>query len=489
MITWMQRHRKYLVITIWISTIAFIGAGFVGWGQYSYGDKAGAVAKVGDVSITAAELQQSYSNLFNQYNQLFQGKLDEKQAKQFGLQKQALRQLVNQALILNLAESYGLIITDEELWNLIKSQPSFAKDGTFDKTVYAEVLKQNRLTIKEYEASMKKELLIQKTLYLLASSEAKTIEEKTLGSALGVSDKINYKLLTPEMISLSANEAELKSFWEKHQNDFKTAPSYEISYVTQAPVTTAPSAQEISDYYDMNRQMLKDATGKILSLNEAQTMIIAALNDKATEKEALRLYIDYKKDELKSGTLPQKATINASTTTFSPELTKEIMDLNDQKPFLKPRKVGNDYIIVKLDKMDPSRPMTYEEAKTNVSALYLSEAKKTKLQELATNSYKTFSGTTTDFVTRNDSTKIGGLSTPEATEFLNKLFASKQKQGFITLENGNVIMYNVLEQKLLQDKTLADGNAVLKLKGSLLDQGLIKALESKYPVEIYVEGI
>ena len=75
----MQRHRKYLVITIWISTIAFIGAGFVGWGQYSYGDKAGAVAKVGDISITSAELQRSYSNLFNQYNQLFQGKFDEKQ--------------------------------------------------------------------------------------------------------------------------------------------------------------------------------------------------------------------------------------------------------------------------------------------------------------------------------------------------------------------------------------------------------------------------
>ena len=76
MITWMQRHRKYLVITIWISTIAFIGAGFVGWGEYKYGDKAGAVAKVGTITITQEELQKSYSTLFNQYNQMFQGKLD-----------------------------------------------------------------------------------------------------------------------------------------------------------------------------------------------------------------------------------------------------------------------------------------------------------------------------------------------------------------------------------------------------------------------------
>ena len=119
----------------------------------------------------------------------------------------------------------------------------------------------------------------------------------------------------------------------------------------------------------------------------------------------------------------------------------------------------------------------------------MNQAKKTKLQELAQNSFKTFNGTTSDFLSRSDNDKISGLSPQEGSEFLTKLFGSKQKQGFITLESGNVIMYNVLEQKLLQDKTLADENAVAKLKGSLLDQGLIKTLESKYPVEIYVEGI
>ena len=43
MITWMQRHKKWLVITIWISTIAFVGAGFVGWGSYEYGKQGGVV--------------------------------------------------------------------------------------------------------------------------------------------------------------------------------------------------------------------------------------------------------------------------------------------------------------------------------------------------------------------------------------------------------------------------------------------------------------
>ncbi|MFZ2890333.1 peptidylprolyl isomerase, partial [Sulfuricurvum sp.] len=330
MITWMQRHRKYLVITIWISTIAFIGAGFVGWGQYSYGDKAGAVAKVGEISITSAELQKSYSTLFNQYNQLFQGKFDENQAKTFGLQRQALRQLVNQALILNLAQSYNLSVTDEELWNIIKSQPVFSKDGTFDKTVYANTLKQNRLTIKEYEESMKKELLIQKTLYLLASGNH-PLEEKALSSALGVADRINYKILTPNMIDLTPDETTLKAFWEKHKNEFMSEPTFEVAYVTQTPTTTIPSAKEIRNYYDMNHQSLKDPSGKIFSLDDAQGRIIAALNDKATEKEALRLYIDYKKGSLDQAVAVKKATVTSSTSPFDPVLTKEVMELSSTK--------------------------------------------------------------------------------------------------------------------------------------------------------------
>ncbi|KFN38538.1 MAG: peptidylprolyl isomerase [Sulfuricurvum sp. MLSB] len=488
MITWMQRHRKYLVVTIWISTIAFIGAGFVGWGQYSYGDKAGAVAKVGDRTITAEELQKSYSNLFNQYNQVFQGKMDEKMAQQLGLQRQALRQLVNQALVLNLADSYGMVVSDKELSDVIQSQPMFFNEGSFDKAVYEKALSDNRMTKKEYEESLRKELLIQKTLYMLASN-SRTYETKTLTSALGVSDKISYKLLTPEMVNLTENEAGLKAFWEKRKKEFKTEPVYEIAYVRQASLSLAPDEKQISEYYEANRLTFKDAAGKIIPLADARSMIIAALNDKATEKEALRLYIDYKKGQLNPAVTPEKTAVTASASAFDAKLTKEIMALTEQKPYLKPRKAGNDYVIAKLEKFIPARTKTYEEAKTQANILYTAELKKEKLQELAKNSYRSFSGMTTDFITRADSSALPGLTQQEASEFLSKLFTSKQKQGFITLESGNVIIYNVLEQKLLQTKTIADETAVAKLKGDVLDQGLIKVLENKYPVEIYVEGI
>jgi len=167
MITWMQRHKKYLIITIWISTIAFVGAGFVGWGQYSYGDKAGSIAKVGQIEISRGELQKSYSNLYNQYNQIFQGNFDEEKAKTFGLQKQALQQLLDQSLILNLASSYDLQISDQELLAEIKTQEYFFDKGVFDKEIYKQVLSKNNLSMKDYESDVKRQLLIQKTLKLL----------------------------------------------------------------------------------------------------------------------------------------------------------------------------------------------------------------------------------------------------------------------------------------------------------------------------------
>jgi len=450
MITWMQRHRKYLVITIWISTIAFIGAGFVGWGQYDYGDKAGAVAKVGEVSITAQELQKSYSNLFNQYNQLFQGKLDEAQAKQFGLQRQALKNLVDQALILNLAASYGLQVSDSELLTLIKSQSSFIKNGAFNKQLYTDLLRQNHLTTKEYEESMRRELLIQKTLYLFAPTVS-PMEKSTVAYAMGIADKVEYKLLSPDSVSVTPDEVALKQYWEKNKAQFKKPASYELSVVRSPIVTT--------------------------------------LSDDHGQKEALRTYIDFKKGTLPSSVTVEKMSISADSTSLPPELLKEITGINAAKPFLKPRKVGNDYLVIKLDKANPSSAKTYEEAKGEALVGYTAQMKKTKIQAVAQESIKTFHGTVSAFIQHTENVVLGGLSTAESAEFVEKLFGSQQKQGFFTLKSGNVILYTILEQKLLQDSTRADENAVMKLKGNVLNQKLLKELESKYPIEIYAKGI
>lgn len=488
MITWMQRHRKYLVVTMWISAIAFIGAGFVGWGQYSYGEKATAVAKVGDIEISMRELQQSYSRLYSQYNKIFQGNFDEAQAKRLGLQQQAIRGLIDQALVLNLAESYSLRVTDEELLALITSENAFTKDGKFDKSVYQQVLRQNNLSIQEYERDLKKSLLLQKTLRLF-SQKSHPIENEVIRAAEDIADKIEYKVLTTAMIDVDDSEAAIKRYWEEHKQDFMTLPSYGLSVVTQPSLTTPEDGAAMQEYYNAHRHDFKGPDGKLLEFDQATRMIHKALDEKATHKEALRTYIAFKKGELDPAIKVSALTIDERSNPYSSELFTEIAALTPEAPFLKPRKTDAGYVIIKLEKSIPAEVKSFEAAKDEVTDVYTQRQRQDELQTLARSSLETFQGTESPYMTRTYKDVLEGLEPAESSQFLNALFDQQEKRGSITITNDKVVLFNVLEQKLLTESKTDQENNVLRLKATLLDQGLVRLLESKYSVEIYMGGL
>jgi len=473
---------------MWISAIAFIGAGFVGWGQYSYGEKASAVAKVGNIDISMRELQQSYSRLYSQYNKMLKGNFDEAQAKSFGLQQQALKQLVDQALILNLAESYGLRITNEELLNAIMSEKAFTKDGTFDKTVYQKVLRQNSLSIQEYENDLKKSLLIQKTM-MLFTQKAHPLENKVINNALNIADKINYKILTSDMVTPDESDEALKSYWESHQQDYMTLPVYNLSVLTQKPVTAERDEASLQEYFKSNRHDFTGDNGKLLEFEEAKLKVAAALDNKATHKAALRSYIAFKKSKLDPSETVTTLSIDQQSSPYPAELFTEISALTPDAPYLKPRQHDGGYVIIKLESITPASAKTYALAKNDVRRDYVLQQKQVKLQELAKNSLAHFSGQTTPFVTREYAEPLKGLDKAESTQFLTNLFDQQEKRGAITINNQKIILFDILEQKLLQTSKTDHEQSVLRLKATLLDQGLIKLLESKHAVEIYIEGL
>jgi len=487
MITWMQRHKKYLIVTIWISTIAFVGAGFVGWGQYSYGDKAGAVAKVGNVEITMGELQKAYSRIYSQYNQMFQGNFDEEKAKAFGLQRQALQQLTNQALILNLAQEYDLRISDQELLQEITSQEYFFKDGQFDKTIYKETLSRSNLSSKEYEQEMKKQLLIQKVFSLLPV-EVNQNESEILNTVMSIADKIEYKVLDDSNISVDVSDEVLKPFWENQKNNFMTEVSYNLSYIKQEKVSNEYSQADIEEYYAKNKNSLKDPDGKIIPLDMAKNLVEERLNAKATKDLALRTYIAFKKRKLEDESQIQKITISQTNNPFSQEVLQKVSSLSITSPFLKPIEVDGEFFTFELLKVNASQTKTFDQAKDQVTAIFVAEKKKEKLFNLASESLPNFTGVKTDFISNTDAEKISLLNKDEANEFLMKLFNAQNKNGTISLASGKLVIYNILEQKLL-NKTHEDTDSMKRLKSTIFSAGLMKNLSKKYKTEIFVQGL
>lgn len=489
MISWMQKHNKYLVWTIWVATIAFIGAGFVGWGSYSFGSKAGNVAKVGDIEIKQTKLNMVYSSLYNQYNEAMQGQLDEKTAEEMGLIKQAFAQLATQAKILNFAKDLGIIASDAEVAARLQNIRWFQKDGVFNKEIYDGYLKSQRLRANVFEETLREELIIQKTLALL-TVDTLPLEEEAIAAALNVSDKLAYKVLTNDDLDFVLDEAKVKAFWEMQKENFLTTKSYELSIVWTESKESPVTEDEVKTHYEANSFNFTDETGKQLPFEEAKLLATKDLKIKKTKKTAQKAYIAFKKGELDKS---EKMTLPLGDARLTDELWNALQE-SSAGDILKPKVVGESYATVKIENIVLPRVKNYEEAEEEVTALYADQAKKEALYTLAETTLKDFNQSDaiiSDFVKLEENVNLEPLNNQESLQFLQKLFTSSKEKGIISVFD-KVIVYNVLEQKLMpMDVNQTDfvKSTAGQLKQNTFESNLIKMLDKKYPTEVYMGGL
>jgi len=487
MISWMQKHRKYLVVTIWISTIAFVGAGFVGWGTYSYGNKSNSVAKVGDIPITMQEFQTAYNNTYQQYNQALGGKLDEATAKKLGLQKQVLQSLIYQALLKNFANEYGIVVSDKEVQNTILSIPAFQKDGKFDKATYTAILQSMRVKPKTFEENIKNEILINKTISLLTPGIS-NLELEAFGSAIFMADKIKYKVFEAKDIKVDVDEKELKKYWEENKNRYRLPKRYKLGITWIKANNKLPDEEAIKNYYKDHRTNFTDKDGKIESIEVVRNAIIKKLQLKAVKKVAQLTYIDIKKGK-KSPEIEK--VVDNDDPIFSIEIWKSIEGAVAGS-VLKPKVLDNKYVVIKVIETILPQPKNFKEAYNEVKRDFVSKKRIELLQKRAKTAISNLQDAQiSDFVTRDSIDKLPPLTEDEASQFLEKLFLTNLQKGTILLDE-KAVSYKIVDQKLLDLDKLNEKKAfieenVKKIKFNLIESNLITKLQQKYDIEIYLK--
>ena len=483
MISWMQKHRKYLVVTIWVSTIAFVGAGFVGWGAYDFSSRSGgAIAKVGNIKVTNKDLQEKYSKIYNYYNQMMGGTLTKEKAKNLRLQDIALNQLFNDTILLNYAKDLGLSTDDKEVLQEIANIPAFQVDGRFSESRFNSILQSLRTTTKDFKNSIAKSLTIQKLLKALSLSNT-PLEEKSLFSALYLQDKLKVKVTSDKAIDLKVSDEEIKKYWEQNKQKYKSSTKYQVDLVKVDASTLKPSEEEIKSFYDSKKFLFKGSDGKILPLEKAKDEVKKKVQLKLAKKEILKKYLKFKSGKIKaeeSKTLTQNSLQLPMTKIVKAKVGEFIRAIQTQ----------NGYVCVKLKEIIPPHTLTFEEAKEFAKQDLTSVKKEQALKELAKNSTKDFTNSKeTDFITRDDVDKLDFLSRPEAVEFLNYLFSNPSHTGYYIFSD-KVVSYKIIEQKLF-DKALFEKNkkkiedGVKNIKQRALQDALIKKLSKKYTIEKY----
>ena len=161
--------------------------------------------------------------------------------------------------------------------------------------------------------------------------------------------------------------------------------------------------------------------------------------------------------------------------------------------FIKTIQLPNGYMTARLVAVNKPTPLSFEKAKELVKRDLFKEKQEKALTQKAKEAVKNSSDfKEIGYVSREDASKLDFLSPQEATLFLNHLFGSKEKAGYMLLGD-KAIVYEITDQKLFDEKRFATLKQKLLdsakgLKQNTMQQSLIRDLQKKYTIEKFIKG-
>jgi peptidyl-prolyl cis-trans isomerase D len=486
MITWMQHHKKYLIITIWISTIAFVGAGFVGWGAYDFNlNRASSVAKVGTHTISIQSYQNTYNNYFNYYNQaVYNGELTEELAKQIGLQNLVLNTLIDEAVLLNFADEMGITALDSDVVDMIMKDQNFQINGTFSKEVYLRTLQVAGLTPASYEESLKKQAILNKIYAIVFDLPVTETEKQLFGSAIFMQDRVSLATVTVPENEVKVTENETRTFWEMNNASFLTDQVYHFESVF-VPVSKDKLDEEaIKAHWEDTKYFYRDDEDKILDYDKARAQVEADLRLKNAERDSLKAMLAFKKGEL-------AAQKNISVKSSSGDYNVTAFASMSLGEVTEPIKEAEGYEVLKLISVTAPAPKSYEAAKAQITAILKANKRSEMLVQRAEGRLKLFSGKDIGFIDRTDK-DIKGYTPEVSAQLVGNVFGSKNQRGYVVIGD-TAYLYDITAQRLPDTQKLTENSDALtqnikQLKGSEVRARLINMLKPRYKIEQYIRG-
>jgi peptidyl-prolyl cis-trans isomerase D len=263
----MRRNVKSLKPTLWIVIATFIIAIFAVWGGASrLGEEGGSgtLAFIGKRKISQeaylAALRQRIEAMRKEYPDLNKALI-----QQLNLPQQTLEEMVTQTLLLDLAKAMNLAATDAEIRDRIVAYPVFQRDGKFvGFDEYRRILNWNRISIGDFEGSLRTDVLLNKVVKLLTAGVAVTPDEvwddyrKANETA-----KVEYIVLEKDKVEPAAApaEAELRAHFDKTPASYQVPEKREGDLVVLANADLKKEVKvtdaDIAAYYKDNEAQFK----------------------------------------------------------------------------------------------------------------------------------------------------------------------------------------------------------------------------------------
>ena len=252
-----QKHKKLIQLML---AVIFLPFAFFGIDSYfRAGDGGNHVATVGGHPVTQQEFAQALQERQNYLQRLVGSRADPAMLDSPELRFAALDGIIRQRLLINQAARGNVLVSDEQLQQVIAEQPAFQEDGKFSHARYVELLKRQNMTETGFEASLRRDIMLQRVngAYMATAIVPNSVAERLL-RINAQQREVSQSTLEPEKFAAQVRieDGAVKSYYDTHQNEFQVAQQARLEYVTLSldgiAAQTDAGADEVRQFYEQN---------------------------------------------------------------------------------------------------------------------------------------------------------------------------------------------------------------------------------------------
>ncbi len=232
---------------------------FALWGVDSYmkgGGSGPMVAKVGGQEILQNEFSQALKDQQDRMRSALGKDFDPAVMDNPEMRKSVLDGLIDQRVLLADAAQEGLAVSDAQLARLIAGIDAFHENGVFSHTRYESVLRQQNMTVGMFEHRVRQDLLLQTAQEGVSRNTfiPRTVADR-LTRIVEQQREVSQATIQIEqfMPQTKIEAAEIKDYYEKHQDEFRLPEQVRLEYVVLSADNLASqvtvSEEEITSYY------------------------------------------------------------------------------------------------------------------------------------------------------------------------------------------------------------------------------------------------
>ena len=242
-ITPKKRNVGHTSMAVWL-LMAMLVTGLGGWGVTNFGRNVTAIGKVGSEEIDVNAYARALRSQINALSKQFGQQMTLKEAQAFGVDQQTLQSLISNAALNNEDTRIGVSVGNTTVAKQVSGLKGFQDvTGKFDRVTYQQVLEQNNLTIKEFEAGLRKDTARQ---VLQAAVVGGIVAPDALTATIyAFSNEVRgFSLLHLTEAGLPAKlpaptDADLKTYYDAHIAEFTRPEAKKVTYILLDPATLA----------------------------------------------------------------------------------------------------------------------------------------------------------------------------------------------------------------------------------------------------------